>query len=221
VRARARPGWGLRIALGLAILATAIGLVIDMSGSAPRLAGSNHVFWPPQALADTVPGGGVLCTADTVLPGDAARMVMTIGSYGHPLPRITIDFTDTTGRRVATGVLAAGAHEGENVSLPLRYPHGPSAGGTLCLHVGGKLPMVFGGGPAAGTTIDGTVQGSSPSILYYRPGRESWWQLLGALDRRFGLGKSPIFGNWTLPAVVLAALLLWLGVVRLLVRELK
>jgi len=36
-----------RIALGLAVLATAIGLVIDMSASAPRLAGDDHVSWAP------------------------------------------------------------------------------------------------------------------------------------------------------------------------------
>ena len=36
----------VRIALGLAVLATAIGLVIDMSASAPRLAGNDHVSWP-------------------------------------------------------------------------------------------------------------------------------------------------------------------------------
>jgi hypothetical protein len=68
----------------------------------------------------------------------------------------------------------------------------------------------------ATVTNDATV-----SILYYRPGSESWWDLLGALDLRIGLGKSPIFGNWTLPVLVLAFLLMTVGVIRVLIRELR
>ena len=106
--------------------------------------------------------------------------------------------------------------------IPFHYPHGPSTVGTLCLHIGGHRPLVFYGQTGAGvTTVSGQAPAGSPSILYYRRGRESWWQLLGALDFRFGLGKAAIFGDWTLPAVALAVLALWFAVVRLLVRELK
>jgi hypothetical protein len=216
----------VRIALGLAVLATAIGLVIDMSGSAPRLAGDDHVSWPardPGVAA--VPGGGVLCMHATVLPDGAARIVMPIHDsldQTKRLPRIAVEFTDSAGKPVATGVLARGAVEGPAVSLPLRYPHGPSALGSLCLHVGGHRTLVVDGEIGAGTTtVNGVAASGSPAILYYRRGRESWWQLLGTLDFRFGLGKSAIFGDWTLPAIVLAALALWFGVLRFLVRELR
>ena len=146
----------VRIALGLAVLATAIGLVIDMSGSAPRLAGDDHVSWPardPGVAA--VPGGGVLCMHATVLPDDAARIVMPIHDsldQTKRLPRIAVEFTDSAGKPVATGVLARGAVEGPAVSLPLRYPHGPSALGSLCLHVGGQRVLVVDGEIGAGTT---------------------------------------------------------------------
>jgi hypothetical protein len=216
----------VRIALGLAVLATAIGLVIDMSGSAPRLAGDDHVSWPardPGVAA--VPGGGVLCMHATVLPDDAARIVMPIHDsldQTKRLPRIAVEFTDSAGKPVATGVLARGAVEGPAVSLPLRHPHGPSALGSLCLHIGGHRTLVVDGEIGAGTTtVNGVAASGSPAILYYRPGRESWWQLLGTLDFRFGLGKSAIFGDWTLPVIVLAALALWFGVLRVLVRELR
>jgi hypothetical protein len=216
----------VRIALGLAVLATAIGLVIDMSGSAPRLAGDDHVSWPARDPGVAVASGGdVLCMHATVLPDDAARIVVPIHDsldQSKRLPRIAVDFTDAAGKRVATGVLARGAVEGPAVSLPLRYPHGPSALGSLCFHVGGHRTLVFDGETGAGTTtVNGIAQLGSPAILYYRPGRESWWQLLGTLDFRFGLGKSAIFGDWTLPVLVLAALALWFGVLRFLVRELK
>jgi hypothetical protein len=220
----------VRIALVLAFLATAIGLAIDMSASAPRLAGDDHVRWPPPALVATVTGGQTLCTGALLVPGDAARMVMTIGTTNaagtslSALPRIRIDFTGDSGRRISTSVLRTGAVPGEEVSLPLRYPHGGDAYGTLCLHVGGprRDRLEFGGAePLTGTTIDGVAQPVRLSILFYRPGSETWWSLLGALDLRLGLGKSPMFGDWTLPVLVLAMLALWFGVGRLLWRELR
>jgi hypothetical protein len=215
----------VRIALVLAFLATAIGLVIDMSASAPRLAGSDHIHWPPAAIVGTLHSPGALCLPGTVLPADAARMVTTIGSFGRPLPRLRLTFTSPQGRLVASGGLPRGGKEGEEVSIPFRYPHGASALGTLCIHSAGRHPLVFYGWLGQGTpvTIDGATvtNDATISILYYRPGSESWWQLLGALDQRFGLGKSPIFGTWTLPVIALAMIALWVGLARVLFRELR
>ena len=213
----------VRIALALALVAIATGLVIDMSGAAPRLAGGNDTHWPAPDFSDTVPGGGSVCDAGTTLPADAARMVMTIGSNGRPLPRISVTFAPTgSTRTLRLGGLAAGGVQGAEVSVPLRHPHGPSAAGTLCLRVGGHHPLVFGDeAPVSGTTIDGKPVAGTVVILYYRAGSESWWSLLGALDTRFGLGKWSIFGDWTLPVMALAMLALFAGVVRLLLRELS
>jgi hypothetical protein len=217
----------IRIALGLAFLATAIGFVIDMTGSAPRLAGDDKVRWPAPAFTDVVPGGGKLCVGNTVLPNDAGSIEMMIGTYGRLMPRITLDFVGGAGKPITTGAIAAGTPQGPDAvtPLPLRYPHGPSTIGTLCLHVGGAHPLAFGGDTfavaAAATTVDGRPQAGRPSILFYRPGRDSWWALLGVLDLRFGLGKSPIFGDWTLPVIFVAALALWIGVARLLLKELR
>ena len=212
----------VRVAIGLAVLAAATGLVIDMSGSAPRGAGDDHV--PRPLFADTVPGGGVLCQGSMVLPDDAASMNVLIGAFGHPVPRIAIDFKNLSGKTVATGVLRAGAAESPlGVTLPLHYPHGPSTAGTLCLHVGGRTTIVFGGDSpfTNGAQVNGRPQAGRVSVRYFRPGSESWWQLLGVLDLRFGLGKSAIFGDWTLPVVALVMLALWTAVVRFLVRELR
>jgi hypothetical protein len=166
-----------------------------------------------------------MCVTSTVLPADAATALIGIHDevdQALPLPRIAIDFVNTAGRRVASGVLMAGAAEGPAISLPLGYPHGGSAEGRLCLHIGGHRALVFDGGLGEGvTTVDGVAQPGSPAILYYRPGSDSWWHLLGALDYRLGLGKSAIFGDWTLPAIVLAALAVWFGAIRLLIRELR
>ena len=56
--------------------------------------------------------------------------------------------------------------------------------------------------------------------MYLRPGSESWWQLLGVLDERFGFGKATFFGDWTLPVAALLLLGVWVATVRLLIREL-
>jgi len=213
----------VRIAIGLAVLATAIGFLVDMSGSAPRGAGDDSVSRP--VFANTVPGGGVLCQGSMVLPGDAASINILIGTYGHRMPRIAVQFKNLHGRTVATGALPAGVTvDPLGNRIALGYPHGPSVAGTLCLHVGGTHQIAFGGEPFPTTIsavrVNGQLQAGKVSVIYTRPGRESWWQLLGALDQRFGLGKSTIFGNWTLPVVALVALALWFAALRFLVREL-
>jgi hypothetical protein len=213
----------VRVAIGLAVLATLGGLLLDMSGSAPRGAGDDHVSRP--IFANTVPGGDVLCQGRMFLPGDAASMNILIGTNGFRMPPIAIDFRTPAGHTVATGFVRAGTNpSAAGVTVALAYPHGPSAAGTMCLHVGGKHIVAFGGETfgvgSSATTLNGLPQAGRISVVYMRRGSESWWQLLGALDSRFGLGKSPIFGDWTLPVLALVVLALWIVVVRFVVREL-
>jgi hypothetical protein len=210
----------VRVALALALLATLIGFVIDMSGSAPRLAGDNHVRWPaPDAAVAVAPPGTLTCVT-VVLPGDTGSVVLGIHGPSR-LPRITARVLSTTGRLITRGSLPAGAAPGAAISIPLRVPHGADAVGKLCLRGGGHAALVYDGQMGVGlTTVNGVTAPGSPALLFYRPGRESWWALLGALDRRVGFGKSTIFGDWTLPALALCALALFAAVVRLLLREL-
>ena len=125
------------------------------------------------------------------------------------------DDRDAAGRRLPNPL---------GIEIPLRYPHGPSVYTTLCLHVGGTDTVALAGANFTATTSSVTVDGAPAvgrvSVSYLRPGRESWWQLLGTLDQRFGLGKAPIFGDWTLPVLALVALALWIVAVRFVVREL-
>jgi hypothetical protein len=217
-------GMRVRVAIGLAVLATAVGLVIDMSGSTRRTAGDDGMT--RVGFFDTVPAGGQLCQASMVLPDDAASINVLIGTFGYPVPPIAVAFKNQAGRTVATGSLRAGVRVNPfGNSIPLRYPHGASVAGTLCLHPGGRHTIAFAGeslpNPQALATVNGTPQPGRVSVTYWRRGRESWWQLLGTLDQRFGLGKSTIFGDWTLPLLALAVLALWIAAVRFMVRELR
>ncbi len=209
-----------RLVLGVAFLLAAGALVLDMSGRAPRIAGTDHIS--PAAFSATLPHGGTLCQPAMVLPGDAQRMEMLVGTYGAPVPAITADFVAGDGATIASGRLARGAGEGY-VQIPFHYPHGATAEGSLCLHIGGRGKVVLGGEPSGGAVaerIDGTPQPGRIDVVYLRPGRESWWQLLGTLQQRFGLGKASFFGDWTLPVAALALIGVWIAAGRLLAREL-
>jgi len=207
-----------RLALGLAALLVLALLALEMSGAAPRSAGSDHNN--PAVFAATGHGGGTLCQPIVPLPLDVARAQLLIGTYGHPVPALQLSFSGAGGA-VATGSRAAGGKEG-TVVIPVHRVSSRVAS-SFCLHVGGHATVAFGGegGPigASSELVDGKAQGGRVSLLYLRAGSESWWQILPSLDHRFGLGKASVFGDWTLPVLVLVLLGVWIAAMRLLLRE--
>jgi hypothetical protein len=212
----------VRVALGIALVLVAGVFVLELSGRSPRIAASDHTN--PQGFVATVPSGGMLCQPVMTLPADAASVEVLIGTFGHPVPRMTASFEDPGHQSIRPGRIAAGAREGY-VQIPLGYPHGAAVGGTLCLHLGETVhPVVFAGDVfGAGNMseqVNGVPQAGRIDVVYLRPGRESWWQLLGTLDERFGFGKASFFGDWTLPVAALLLLGVWIATLRLLGREL-
>jgi hypothetical protein len=211
----------VRVVLAVA-LALAVGaLLLDMSGSAPRMAGTDHTI--PVGFVATMYSGQELCQPGMTLPSEAQRVQVLVGTYGPPVPALSTRFLGPGGRQIAAGHLPAGTAQG-NVLIPISYPHGAAASGTLCIRVEGGKKTVLGGniftaGPAS-EQIAGTPQPGRITVVYLRPGSESWWQLLPTLSRRFGLGKASLFGAWTLAAAALALLGVWVAAVRLLRREL-
>jgi hypothetical protein len=212
----------VRVVLAVALVLVAGALILDMSGRAPRIAGTDHTN--PVGFLASIPSHGSVCQAGMVLPSDTGSIEVLIGTYGPPAPQMTATFEGAGNRLVATGRLAAGAKQGY-VRIPLRYAHGAAVGGILCIHLGAAVHELvlagdqFAPGPES-EHVDGKPQDGRIDVVYLRPGRESWWQLLGVLDERFGLGKASFFGNWTLPVAVLLLLGVWVAAVRLLVREL-
>jgi hypothetical protein len=211
----------VRVVLAIALALAAGVLIIDMSGRAPRIAGTDHTN--PVGFVAKIPSSGSICQPSMVLPPDTGSVEVLVGTYGQPVPALAASFEGPGNRVVASGSRVAGASQGY-VKIPLRYTHG-SIAGTLCIHVGKVArPIVLGGdvfaaGPIS-ELVNGTPQAGRIDVVYLRPGRESWWQLLGVLDERFGFGKASFFGNWTLPVVALLLLGMWIATVRLLAREL-
>ncbi len=217
----ARLAVGVLLAVGVVLVAALF--IREMSGSAPRTAGSDLIR--PDTFSVILPAGGTLCQPVGPLPSDAAQASVLIGTYARPMPAVSLRFLTGSRQLGAYGQLAAGARAEQGyVMVPLRRIRGAPPIATACLHVGGTAHYAIGGetGPVNPTSavVDGKPQSGNISIFYYRHGSESWWQLLSTLDQRFAFGKATFFGAWTLPVMALLVVLVWVGAVRLLWREL-
>jgi hypothetical protein len=217
------PERRVRAFLGVALAIVAAAFIVEMSERGPRLAGSDRVA--PAAFAVSVLGGATICQPISGLPGDAAQAALTIGTYGLPAPRLSLRFLAASGVVTASGSVAAGGPQGV-VSLPISHVDASAPASSACLSVGptqGRVAIAGYAAPAGPRTaqLNRTPQPAVLSLLYYRAGRESWWSLLPTLAHRFGLGKAPLYGDWTLPLCTLMLLGVWIGAVRLMLRELR
>jgi hypothetical protein len=213
----------VRVVLVVATLVVAGALALDLSGSAARSAGSDH--YAPLMFTTPLTAGGSVCQPLDGVPGDAARAEVTVGTYGRPLPPLTLRFLTATGHARAEGTPPPGSHEGV-VTFPLRHHPGALEAREACLHVGAaKGPIIVAGEgvPESGSSVrvNGHVHAGRISILYLRGGSENWWQLLPTLAQRFGLGKAAFLGTWLLPLCAAALAGIWVAALRLLSRELR
>ena len=210
----------VRVVLAVALLLVAGALALDMSGTAPRTAGSDHVT--PSAFAAQIPPGGVLCEVAAPLPADATRAQILVGTYGQPVPELSLSFLTSSGKRIASGRLPRHSQQGY-VTIPLRR-EGSGLSTRACLSSRGAATVSVGGEVgtfgAVSEQIDGRPEPGRITLIYFRPGRESWWQLLSTLAHRFGLAKASFYGDWTLPVAALLLFGVWIATVRLLLREL-
>jgi hypothetical protein len=212
----------VRVVLGLATLVVAGGLVLDMSRSAPRTAGSDHVA--PLIFSASLPGAGSICQPVLSLPREAAVAQLTVGTYGKRVPALTLRFLSASRAVTGEGQLRAGAHEGV-VTMPLHARADAEAASEVCLYVQHPrgTTVVGGEGVPEGPTserVNGHTAPGQISLRYLRRGSESWWDLMPALSERFGLGKASFFGSWLFALAALGLLGVWIVAVRLLAREL-
>jgi hypothetical protein len=211
----------VRVVLALAIVLAAGTLAIEMSGRAPRIAGSDHAS--TAMFSAVVPAGGVLCQLAPRLPKDAARVELRLGTHESSMPGLRLRFDDAPGAAVATGLLRAGARQGL-ATIPLNRARGAPEAKRVCMRVEGSTSILVGGEIGQVTPdseqVDGMLRPGRIGLLYLRAGEESWWQLLPLLADRFALGKASFFGGWTLPVLALVLLGVWVATWRLLVREL-
>lgn len=192
-----------RIALATACVAVLLGLLIVLTDSRQRQAGSNYV--PEAAESQKLRGDAEYCQPDQTIPKDAAGVRLLVGTYGRPTPAIAAD-VKRDGRQVTSGRLPAGSEQG-HVVVPLRRVERTVAGATVCLQLTGEGRTVLYG-------RDGLVR-----FEWQRPGDESWLALASTVAHRFALGKANPFGSLLLPLAILLLLAAWLMAGRLLLRE--
>ncbi len=190
----------------------AVGAVgLTLSRRVTLNAGSDHVA--PAAFSATVPPNGELCQVHPYLPPGAASAQIVIGTHGHPVPAFDLRFISAAGTVVSRGALPAGTRMGP-IAIPLHPTPGSADAIQLCLRLTGTSKVVIAGLGIPPDPTDETVNGARQlgriSVVYAYGGRpEPWWSHVGAIDERFGLGKAPYVGSWTLPACVILLLAGW------------
>ena len=215
------------VAVGLAALL--VGVAVDASGRAKRMAGSNMVGQAivvrnGQLVRDvvrvaTLPPGGRLCQVWTV-PKDTAAVRVRIFTGAQTAPALTGEIV-SGGRTVSSGTLPAGPRH-DRVDIPLTRVRRTLPNAQACVANRGPGTVSLGGAPAPRSQaplVGGKPQEGLVRFEFMRPGGESWWHLLPTLTHRFGLAKSHWLRGWTLPFTALLMVLAVAVAVRTLLRE--
>lgn len=181
------------IAVGLAALLVAV--IVAFTESKPRLAATNNVRDP--IFAAVVPRGAVLCQTGELMPADAASVQIRVGTYGKPMPPLTVTATGP-GAAPITGSVSGGGPQGR-VPIPVPRTEKSLGGRRVCLRNGGRSRIAIGGeaipNPA---TIGGRPADGRVRLEWYRPGKEDWFAMAPTVAHRFGYGNAPWMGPWTL-----------------------
>jgi hypothetical protein len=193
----------LVLAAGLVLLLTALG--VTLAQSAPRAAGSNHVPEIEEAVK-LKRKGGRHCQDGETIPGNAAALRLLIGTYGRPVPEMSVSARRPGGERVTAGERSAGGREGR-VDIPVERVENSASGVRVCVRVGGPGRSVLYGA------------GGRVRLEWMRPGSESWFALAPTVAHRFGLGRASVAGSLLLPFAALLLLAAWAAAVRLVLRE--
>lgn len=192
-----------------------LALVLTLSRRPLVVAGTNSVT-PNTVLAATSGNSGTCQGAETIPRGTTAvRMWLA----GNVMPQVSVTIRQGT-RTVATGT-QEGSRLRKVTTVPITRVRHALHDARLCLAIapavqevdlyGGLAPHPRPGEPHHRLTVE-----------YLRPGRRSWWSLVGLVARRIGLGRAPA-GRLTalipLTLMLLAALLVAATALRQLGRE--
>jgi hypothetical protein len=193
----------VRVVVAIGFAALLAGLTVTLAQSAPRQAGSNNVIETDE-VARLEPRGSH-CQEDELIPKDAAKLQLRVGTNGRPAPAIRVTVRGGDGRQVTAGRLPAGAREGY-VAIPVRQVGATTPGTRVCIHVGGARTVLYG-------------QASRIRLDWLRPGNESWFALIPVVAHRFALGKASLFGSLWLVVIALVMVAAAAIAVRAVLRE--
>lgn len=199
----------VRVVLWTALVVVATLLVVVLAGGEVERVGTNRVS--PHAFHVEVPPGRSVCQPGTPLPSGTGRVQILIGTYGRPLPTLSLRFVDEHGRVLASGRLRGGGSEGD-VAIPLERETARDSAGTMCIANRGHATVVVGSDvatPESAARLGDVPTPGRIAAVFLAPSGSSWWAALPDIAHRFGLGKAAVFGTWTLPVVVLLLAITW------------
>jgi hypothetical protein len=211
------------IALAASIALGVIALIVLLSGSAPRLAGTNDVV--PAARIGNRSHGGQICQRGETLPADTAAIRISLGApAGRGGPQVGIVVGTATGSSLTQGRRAAG-WAGSSVTVPVHRVTRATGDTTACVLIGTGAPVVLAIGqptPPLMPAMSGRVPVPGAMRLdYLRAGRESWWSYAPAVAQHIGFGRGTLGGTWVSFAIVLLVLAATAAAMRELFRSLR
>jgi hypothetical protein len=185
------------LALGLALIATALAVVVSRSPLVP--AGRGHIT--SRTLLGYTTGNDTICQGGETIPaGTSAVRLALAANIG---PRVT--FAAYAGSRVLTrGAREAGWGIDETVTVPVRAISRTVQDARVCTTIGAAIGRIEVLGAIGRVRRSGGGYSPSPEIEieYLRRGRGSWWSRASSIARRMGLGRAPR-GAWDVVLVVL------------------
>lgn len=202
----------LALAVGLAITAAAVGLVL--SGSRPTLAGTNGVA--PERVLTSVSGGTAVCQPVGTLPGGTSAMRLSLTASAGP--SVTVKAL-SGGQLITHGERDAGWGEANTVTVPVRRVPSTIAGASVCVTLGPSSEQILINGALVPTSANARTVTRRFRVEYLSAGHRSWWSLASSVAHRMGLGHAAS-GTWIVFLLIALMAVVAALASRLLLREL-
>ena len=198
----ATHGAGVALAVGLALLAVALGATLQ--GSPTSAIATNRI--PDAAEVARTRKGTSACQAGEVLPAGASALRLTLAAEIGPKVAIAVR---SGGRTIAHGSRGDG-WSGASVTIPISRVSRTTADTEVCFALGRPLGDVeiFGEHISGANALVGPRGEALPGrmgVEYLGAGRASWLSLLPSVARRMGLGHA--WGGAWIAFALLAAML--------------
>jgi hypothetical protein len=191
------------VATGVAVLVVCVAVVLAQSDA--RQAGTNSIVEVGRVAE--LRSGERHCQPGETVPRDAARLRLLVGTFGQPVPEISVAARDGEGRVITRGRWPAGRGREGHIVIPLQRVERTAPGLEVCVATRGGERLV--------------LYGQAPNIRleWLRPGSESWYALVPAIAHRFSLGKASLFGPFWLAIALLLVVGAGLAAIWVFLRE--
>jgi hypothetical protein len=185
-----------RWAAAPALALLAVSLIVALSGSEWRYAGTNAV----RSLSGvvTVAPGRSVCQPGQVVPRGAAFAEFVVDPLGAPGSSLHLRVQDAAGRRIAEGSRRGPGAAGL-VAVPMPERRATTLEARVCLENAGRRPLRLGGMPIGGPGVrnGGRLEPALVRIGWREAKPSTGWSALPAIAHRFAIVKPSWVGAWT------------------------